>query len=158
MAVFRSFAIRHALLLVAALTLGLVMLGGEGLAADKEKPVKRDYSRVIAPPAPARQSVMEMLAKSEGCTTCHVKTDAPTMHLSPAVRLGCTDCHGGDASVRGNSELPHDHPDYVAARDRAHVLPKYPKSWHFPSSANPERSYALLNDESPEYVKFINPS
>nr|WP_157674587.1 hypothetical protein [Erythrobacter sp. HL-111] len=134
------------------------MLGGEGLAADKEKPVKRDYSRVIAPPAPARQSVMEMLAKSEGCTTCHVKTDAPTMHLSPAVRLGCTDCHGGDASVRGNSELPHDHPDYVAARDRAHVLPKYPKSWHFPSSANPERSYALLNDESPEYVKFINPS
>ncbi|MDP4605066.1 MAG: hypothetical protein NWS68_02800 [Erythrobacter sp.] len=128
------------------------------MAADKEKPVKRDYSRVIAPPAPQRQSVAEMEAKSEGCNTCHVKTDAPTMHLTPAVRLGCTDCHGGDAAVRGNSQLPHDHPDYVASRDRAHVLPKYPDSWHFPSSANPKRSYALLNQESPEFVKFVNPS
>ncbi|MEE4316702.1 MAG: hypothetical protein V2I74_06940, partial [Erythrobacter sp.] len=128
------------------------------MAADKEKPVKRDYSRVIAPPAPQRQSVAEMEAKSEGCNTCHVKSDAPTMHLSPAVRLGCTDCHGGDATIRGNSELPHNHPDYVAARDRAHVLPKYPDSWHFPSSANPKRSYALLNKEAPEFVKFVNPS
>ena len=158
MAPFRSLCLRHIALLVAALTLGLAMLGGEVMAADKEKPVKRDYSRVIAPPAPARQSIVEMMAKSEGCNTCHVKTDAPTMHATPAVRLGCTDCHGGDASVRGNSELPHDHPDYVAARDRAHVLPKYPDSWHWPSSANPKRSYALLNKESPEYVKFINPS
>ncbi|MDC8754024.1 hypothetical protein OIK40_05125 [Erythrobacter sp. sf7] len=128
------------------------------MAADKEKPVKRDYSRVIAPPAPQRQSVAEMNAKSEGCNTCHVKSDAPTMHLTPAVRLGCTDCHGGDATVRGDSELPHDHPDYVAARDRAHVLPKYPDSWHFPSSANPKRSYALLNKEAPEFIKFVNPS
>ena len=150
--------VRHLALLVAALVLALALFAGSPMAADKEKPVKRDYSRVIAPPAPQRQSVAEMEAKSEGCNTCHVKTDAPTMHVSPAVRLGCTDCHGGDAAVRGNSELPHDHPDYVAARDRAHVLPKYPKSWHFPSSANPQRSYALLNQESPEFVKFINPS
>ncbi|MDY7098772.1 MAG: hypothetical protein SXU28_11590 [Pseudomonadota bacterium] len=138
--------------------LGVALLQPAAWAADKEKPVKRDYTRVIAPPAPARQSVAEMQAKSEGCNTCHIKTDAPTMHTTPAVRLGCTDCHGGDANVRGNSQLPHDHPDYVAARDKAHVLPKYPKSWHWPSSANPKRSYALLNKESPEYVKFVNPS
>ena len=150
--------IRHIALLVAALFLALALFAGGTMAADKEKPVKRDYSRVIAPPAPQRQSVAEMEAKSEGCNTCHVKTDAPTMHLTPAVRLGCTDCHGGDATVRGNSELPHDHPDYVAARDSAHVLPKYPDSWHFPSSANPKRSYALLNKESPEFIKFVNPS
>ena len=149
---------RHLALLLSALVLGIVLFAGEPMAADKEKPVKRDYSAVFAPPAPARQSVAEMEAKSEGCNTCHVKTDAPTMHLTPAVRLGCTDCHGGNASVRGNSQLPHDHPDYVAARDRAHVLPKYPDSWHFPSSANPKRSYALLNQESPEFVKFVNPS
>ena len=149
---------RHLALVAAALVLAVMLFAGSPMAADKEKPVKRDYSRVIAPPAPQRQSVAEMDAKSEGCNTCHVQTDAPTMHVSPAVRLGCTDCHGGDAAVRGNSELPHDHPDYVAARDRAHVLPKYPKSWHFPSSANPQRSYALLNQESPEFVKFINPS
>ena len=38
------------------------------------------------------------------------------------------------------------------------MLPKYPDSWHFPSSANPNRSYALLNKESPEFIKFVNPS
>ncbi|WP_296717511.1 hypothetical protein [Erythrobacter sp.] len=153
----RLFA-RHLALLLSALVLGIVLFAGEPMAADKEKPVKRDYSAVFAPPAPARQSVAEMNAKSEGCNTCHVKTDAPTMHLTPAVRLGCTDCHGGNAGVRGNSELLHDSPDYVAARDRAHVLPKYPDSWHFPSSANPKRSYSLLNKEAPEFVKFVNPS
>jgi hypothetical protein len=149
---------RNLALLLAALVLAVVLFAADTQAADKEKPVKRDYSRVIAPPAPQRQSLAEMEAKSEGCNTCHVKTDAPTMHLSSAVRLGCTDCHGGDVSVRGDPQLPHDHPDYVAARDRAHVLPKYPDSWHFPSSANPKRAYALLNKEAPEFVKFVNPS
>ena len=158
MLIFGRPLFRHLALLFAALVLGIALFAGDTMAADKEKPVKRDYSRVIAPPAPQRQSLAEMNAKSEGCNTCHVTTDAPTMHLSSAVRLGCTDCHGGDAEVRGNSELPHDHPDYVAARDRAHVLPKYPDSWHFPSSANPKRSYALLNKEAPEFVKFVNPS
>lgn len=149
---------RHIALLAAALVLAIGLFASAPQAADKEKPVKRDYTAVFAPPAPQRQSVAEMEAKSEGCNTCHVKTDAPTMHVSPAVRLGCTDCHGGNPAVRGNSDLPHDHPDYVAARDTAHVLPKYPDSWHFPSSANPKRSYALLNKEAPEFVKFINPS
>ncbi len=148
----------HLLLAMAVVILGISLTQPEARAADKEKPVKRDYSLVFAPSAPARQSELEVLAKSEGCNTCHVKTDAPTMHTSPAVRLGCTDCHGGNASVAGNSSLEHNDPDYVAARDRAHVLPKYPGSWHWPSSANPKRSYALLNKESPEYVKFINPS
>ncbi|MFM7349643.1 MAG: hypothetical protein ACKO01_09155 [Erythrobacter sp.] len=158
MRAFGPILLRHLALVAAALFLGVVLFAGKPMASDAEKPVKRDYSRVIAPPAPQRQSVAEMEAKSEGCNTCHVKTDAPTMHMTPAVRLGRTDCHGGDASVRGNAELPHDHPQYVAARDRAHVLPKYPKSWHWPSSANPKRSYALLNKEGPEFIKFINPS
>ena len=158
MRVLRQSFSRYLALLVAALVLAVSLVAGSPQAADKEKPVKRDYSAVFAPPAPQRQSVAEMEAKSEGCNTCHIKTDAPTMHLSPAVRLGCTDCHGGNASVRGNSDLPHDHPDYVAARDTAHVLPKYPDSWHFPSSANPKRSYALLNKEAPEFIKFVNPS
>ncbi len=158
MKLMRASIFQQLALMLAILTLGIAVFSNETQAADKEKPVKRDYSRVIAAPAPANQSVAQMEAKSEGCNTCHVKTDAPTMHVTPAVRLGCTDCHGGDANVRGNSELPHDHPDYVAARDRAHVLPKYPDSWHWPSSANPKRSYALLNKEAPEFVKFVNPS
>jgi len=74
------------------------------------------------------------------------------------VVLGCTDCHGGNASVFATDISDHNAPSYVAARDKAHVLPKYPSAWHWPSSANPKRSYTLLNKEAPEYVKFVNPS
>ena len=123
-------ALRHLFLLLAVAAFAGVVTYGPIEAAEGEKPIKRDYSRVTAPPAPARQSFEEMMGKSEGCLSCHVSTDAPTMHLTPAVQLGCTDCHGGDVSVVGDSQLPNDHPDYVAARDLAHVLPKYPESWH----------------------------
>jgi len=143
---------------VPALFVAAVLAGNALRAAEEEPAVERDYSRVIAPPAPAGQTLAQVSAKSDGCYSCHVRTDAPTMHESPAVRLGCTDCHGGDATVIGNSDLPHDHPDYVAARELAHVLPKYPESWHYPSSANPQQSYALLNREAPEFVRFVNPS
>lgn len=155
---FSRLSPKHLFLALAVSLLGVSMFQSEIQAADKEKPVYRDYSSVIVPPAPARQSQAQMDAKSDGCYSCHLETDAPTMHTTPAVRLGCTDCHGGNASVRGNSDLPQDHPDYVAARDAAHVLPKYPDSWNFPSSANPKRSYALLNKEAPEFIKFVNPS
>jgi len=37
------------------------------------------------------------------------------------------------------------------------VLPRYPAAWNWPSSANPERSYTLLNRESSEYIRFVNP-
>lgn len=141
------------------LTLGMfaaLTIAGPAFAAGEEAPTPRDY--VIAPSAPASQSFEQMLAKSEGCNSCHVRTDAPTMHESPAVRIGCTDCHGGDAEVFGDSDLAHDAADYITAREKAHVLPTYPESWHYPSSANPKRSYALLNKESPEFVRFVNPS
>lgn len=130
------------------------------LAAGGGKPVKRDYAAagVTASPAPARQTVEEMLAKSSGCTSCHTASDAPTMHETPAVRLGCVDCHGGNPSVVGNAQLSHDDIAYVTAREAAHVLPTLPESWHYPSSANPKRSYTLLNKEAPEFVRFVNPS
>ena len=150
----RLFALYTALLSFTA----ALFLAGSTEAAEKEKPVKRDYSRVISAPAPARQTVEEMMAKSEGCFSCHIRTDQPTMHETPAVNLGCVDCHGGDAKVTGDASLSHDDPLYVSARERAHVLPKYPESWHYPSSANPKQSYALLNKESPEFIKFVNPS
>ena len=82
---------------------GAMIVGGSGYAAEKETVVERDYSKVRTGPAPAQQTVAEMMAKSDGCYSCHVKADAPTMHATPAVRLGCVDCHGGDASMRGNS-------------------------------------------------------
>jgi len=142
------------LLLIAALLIPAAMLG----AAGGEKPVERDYSKVVAAPAPMSQSADSVMAKSDGCYSCHTQTDEPSMHATPAVMLGCVDCHGGNPTVRGNPELGFDHPDYEAAREAAHVLPKYPGEWHYPSSANPKRTYALLNKEAPEFIRFVNPS
>ena len=150
---------RFILALSVLICAGSLLLRASGVgAAEGEKAIARDYSLVTAPPAPARQSVDDVLTKTEGCQSCHVASEAPTMHVSPAVRLGCTDCHGGNANVRGNPDLPRNDPAYAAARDSAHVLPRFPKAWHFPSSANPKRSYTLLNREAPEFVRFVNPS
>jgi hypothetical protein len=134
----------------ALLVAGAFVVGGNATGSEAEHAVERVY--VTAPAAPQRQTAADVEAKSAGCLSCHEATDAASMHTSPAVRLGCTDCHGGDAGVVATNA------NDAAARDRAHVLPMYPESWHFPSSANPERSYTLLNRESPEFVRFVNPS
>ena len=127
-----------------------------GWASESSKAVERIYR--VAPPAPARQSQADADAKSGGCLTCHEQTDSNSMHISPAVNLGCTDCHGGDHSVRRSASLSIGSAAYAELRDAAHVLPRYPEEWHFPSSANPERSYTLLNREAPEFIRFMNPS
>jgi len=80
------------------------------------------------------------------------------MHDNPAVKLGCTDCHGGDASVIPPRGLPRLELQYIRLRDRAHVLPRFPKEWGYPHGAKPQRSYTLLNRESLEFVRFVNPS
>ncbi|MCZ6709283.1 MAG: hypothetical protein O7B25_02855 [Gammaproteobacteria bacterium] len=126
-------------------------------ASEGSKAVERTYS--YTPPAPARQTGAEAEAKSAGCQSCHTETDNKTMHESSAIRLGCTDCHGGNAEIfaSGGSRSPHD-ADHGDEMERAHVLPTYPDDWHYPHSANPERSYTLLNREAPEFIRFMNPS
>jgi len=119
-------------------------------AAEGEKPRKIEH--VTAPPSPRAQLPEQAALKSEGCLTCHTRTDSMSMHASPAVVLGCVDCHGGDPTVKATSIEDRQ------AMDRAHVQPLYPKTWHYPRSANPDKSYTLLNKESPEYTRFVNPS
>jgi hypothetical protein len=85
------------------------------------------------------QTAAQAALKSHGCVVCH--QNVGDMHRSPNVRLGCTDCHGGDAGA--------------TTKHAAHVHPKHPEDW--PGSANPQRSYTLLNHESPEFVRFVNP-
>jgi len=128
-------------------------------AEEGEAPVAR--SDRMAPAAPQRQTVAAARIKSEGCESCHTKTDRTTMHTNPAVVLGCTDCHGGDASVRLPASVSAEErssADYAAVRDRAHVLPRYPLAWNYPHSAKPQESYTLLNRERAEFVRFMNPS
>jgi hypothetical protein len=100
-------------------------------------------------------------AKSAGCLDCHQPMDTPTLHESAAVRIGCVDCHGGDATVRGARGQRPGQAAYEEAKRRAHVHPRFPPAWgksRTPASAaNPVRSYTLLNRESPEFIRFINP-
>ena len=137
----------------------IAMFAGRAGASEKEKAVARDYSLVRAAPAPRTQDPATAEAQSAGCVSCHTASDSHTMHRTPAVVLGCVDCHGGNprVAIPAGSPAATDSA-YVAARDRAHVLPRYPGSWHFPSSANPRRSFTLLNIEAPEFVRFANPS
>ncbi|HEX8170518.1 MAG TPA: hypothetical protein VF824_08260 [Thermoanaerobaculia bacterium] len=106
----------------------------------------------VAPPpttTSGRSPLMEQTqaqadAKSRGCLTCHDGVEP--MHASSAVKLGCTDCHGGDATS--------------SDKNRAHVQPQHPEIWTRDgkrSSANPERLYTKSMQESAEYIKFVNP-
>ena len=82
-------------LALAAVVLALAVRADSGT----ERPVARAH--VTHPPAPQRQTAAEAHARSAGCMSCHSATDRHTMHQNPAVVLGCTDCHGGDAKVEG---------------------------------------------------------
>jgi LVIVD repeat len=120
---------------------------GAGLAADS-----------VGPAAPAQQTEQAAAAKSAGCLTCHTQTDAPTMHVSAAVRLGCADCHGGQPDVQLRAGVAKSSAEYRQTLDAAHVKPRYPDQWNYPSSAKPQRTYTLLNRESPAFIRFMNPS
>ena len=85
------------------------------------------------------QTAGEAMAKSSGCIACHQNAHDP--HYKDTIQLGCTDCHGGDATA--------------TSIEKAHVRARLPQFW--PTSANPVRSYTLLNHESPDYIRFVNP-
>ncbi|MGA9997830.1 MAG: hypothetical protein WBP93_20610 [Pyrinomonadaceae bacterium] len=63
-----------------------------------------------------------------------------------ALGLTCTACHGGNP--------------VATIKEDAHARPRFPDEWKKngkSSSANPERTNALLARESWEFVRFINP-
>ncbi|MEZ0227095.1 MAG: hypothetical protein ACAI25_00600 [Planctomycetota bacterium] len=87
-------------------------------------------------------------SRTAGCVKCHVGQTEP--HADPidptqpgrfAEKIGCTDCHGGDAMA--------------TAKEKAHILPRFPELWK--TTANPKQSYTALEKESWEFVRFINP-
>lgn len=151
---------RHAPHVSRSFGIGMLLLASVFLsplqAATGESAVERDYA--FTPAAPAEQGTADVERKNAGCVTCHVDNDLPSMHTNPAVKIGCVDCHGGDSSVAKSAGVEQGSAAYIAATEKAHVLPLYPESWEYPSSANPERTYTLLNKESREFIRFINPS
>jgi hypothetical protein len=142
--------------------------GGAGQLArasanDKSRPDARpdtrpDAATNSAAPARAHENsaapVSQQAAATEGCADCHRKIEP--MHVTTSGKLEdgkdgqgltCTACHGGNPAGTTTEE--------------AHVRPRNPEFWKVggkPSSANPERTNALLNRESWEFVRFINPA
>ncbi len=120
--------------------------GGAGLRETKSP----DWSTDPADPYPMppqlanvelmKQTHEEAYAKSVGCIGCHKGIGDP--HGKDTLRIGCTDCHGGDATACDEGTRPT-------------CCPRFPQFW--PTSANPVRSYTLLNHESPEFIRFVNP-
>ena len=106
-----------------------------GIAGNESYPIPPDLCDVDM----YRQSKSDAAAKSHSCIQCH--SQVGNMHPPNTVNIGCTDCHGGNAND--------------LTKLGSHVQPRYPALW--PTAANPVRSYALLNYESPEFVRFMNP-
>jgi len=102
--------------------------------------VSADKGVAIPKPNKFDQSKAAVMQKSRGCLGCHENSKDP--HGSEFVRLGCTDCHGGD-------------PTPGLTMRQAHPTPRNPV--FFESSANPNDSNVLLNHESPEFIQFVNP-
>lgn len=85
------------------------------------------------------QSKEQAHGKSAGCIQCH--HDAHDPHYKETLNLGCIDCHGGDPTT--------------AIKEYAHITPRFRDAWK--TSGNPVRSYTLLNHETPEFIRFVNP-
>jgi hypothetical protein len=108
-----------------------------------------------AAPSLMGQSQADADHKSAGCISCHTQTDQPTMHATRTVRLGCTDCHGGNADVRIAAGIAASSREYDQVKQQAHPQPRDPELRN--RSANPQRAYTAWLKESAEYVRFVNP-
>ena len=105
------------------------------------------------PPAPANQ----LLAAAEE-RHCRAATNRPikTMHANPGVVPGCTDCHGGDATVFATGAEARGPRPTTRSSNEARAA-DLSRGLALPPLAEREISYALLNKESPEFVRFVNP-
>jgi hypothetical protein len=108
-----------------------------------------------AQPSLITQTQADADRKSAGCITCHVGVDEPTMHPTRTVRLGCTDCHGGDAAASLSAGTPKNSADYAQVEKTAHPQPN---DLEFARGlANVPRPYTKWLHENYDYVRFANP-
>src|ERR1700730_11685535 len=84
-------------------------------------------------------SIEEAQQRSAGCVSCHNPMDSATMHSTGTVRLGCTDCHGGNAQITLPAGAGQGSSQYRELTEQAHPRPRFAKNAR--TSANPVRSY-----------------
>ncbi len=111
------------------------------LAAHQDAGEKREATEEPEPHPEAKNS--------EGCVSCHEGVE-PSHESNPSAmsNFGCVGCHGGNGKEFKDKEKAHA------------VRPRFPEIWRRdrkPFSGNPERSYALLNQEDPRWIRFVNP-
>jgi hypothetical protein len=121
------------------------------------KDTSSGLGRWLPPASKAEATPQRQAEASAGCLSCHEGIDSKNMHGNNTWPIGCADCHGGNPAVAwtgGASQRPWSK-DYLRVMNSAHVQPAFPEEWQ--GSASPERSYALLNREKLEFVRFTNP-
>lgn len=112
-----------------------------GMLRERVEIDRGPYKKPAIPPDISKQTQEEADAKSKGCLSSGCHQGIEDMHPQ-GLPIGCTDCHGGNAKT--------------TKKEEAHVHPRFAGDW--PKSGRlPVRSYAMLNDESPEFVRFVNP-
>ncbi|HVF68598.1 MAG TPA: hypothetical protein VM914_13095, partial [Pyrinomonadaceae bacterium] len=152
------------LLLAALCALGVIATGGVRSSA---RVVRQSPAQTTPSPQPSPAQAAP--PKVEGCVTCHGQTEP--MHRTrdgklkddgkDGQNLTCTACHGGNPFARVEGAAGRGDAGFEKAMRAAHVAPRFPERWAGKdgkySSANPERTNALLAAESREFVRFINP-
>lgn len=108
---------------------------------ERPAPDRGAYQKPLIPPDISQQTQAAADRKSKGCIASGCHRGIEDMHPQ-GLPIGCTDCHGGNPEA--------------SLKQAAHVQPLYARDW--PADGRmPVRSYAMLNDESPQFVRFVNP-
>lgn len=103
---------------------------------------------------PVQQDRRESQEKSAACVACH-KSDAPSMHASGTVELGCVNCHGGDAAVAVPAGAGKDSTEYRRAKKQSHPAASMRGLWN--GAGNPVRPFTGWLKENRDYIRFVNP-
>src|SRR3954447_8200873 len=163
-----TYVNRHRLKLAMCIgvTIPVIFIGAVRTASTRSKPateiLKLSSGRLFKS---AHQSSLSIV---EGCVSCHGQIEPMHKYGSTemltqlkdgedAVGLTCTACHGGNPTARKTSD---DVKEIDRVKRMAHVQPRFPDEWKREGKStggNPERSNTLLERESWEYVRFINP-
>jgi hypothetical protein len=123
-------------------------------------PAATTYGGFRFAPAPAKLSAPDLKRENDACIGCHAMNEATSdflnLHKSKAAVISCVGCHGGNTDHAVPKSIQPGTPSYNALKEQAHgIKPKYPELWK--DGANPKAAGALVLQESPDWIRFVNP-
>jgi hypothetical protein len=134
----------------------------EAAPAAKEGAPAQEMPKSNAP-FDSGQKQAEADRKSAGCITCHTydkEAEPASMHPFGPDNIGCSDCHGGNFEVTRPEGTNRGDKAFEDAKKQAHVHPKNKELWKVDgeySAGNPKRLYTRWQQESLEFIQFVNP-